>query len=73
MTDEEFAQIYRDMELELISSMKRNLSKHLKEEQKVGFKFAQWQSETLKEMKRFQKENKSIIGDYTKEIGRAHV
>lgn len=66
MTDEEFAQIYRDMELELISSMKRNLSKHLKEEQKVGFKFAQWQSETLKEMKRFQKENKSIIGDYTK-------
>lgn len=66
MNDEEFAQIYRDMELELVSSMKKNLLRHLKEEKKVGFKFTQWQSETLKEMKRFQKENKSIIGDYTK-------
>lgn len=66
MSDEEFAQIYRDMELELISSMKRNLSRHLKEEDKVGFNFTQWQSETLKEMKRFQRENKSIIGGYTK-------
>ncbi len=66
MTEEEIAQIYRDMELELISSMKRNLSRHLKEEDKTGFKFTQWQSETLKEMKRFQRENKSIIRDYTK-------
>ncbi len=58
-------QLYRDMELELISSMKRNLSKHLKEETRVGFDFTQWQAETLKEIKRFERENKDIINNYT--------
>lgn len=56
------------MELELISSMKRNLSRHLKEETKVGFDFPQWQALTLKEMKRFQRENKEIIGNYTNKL-----
>lgn len=66
--DIDIKEIYKEMELELISSMKRNLSKHLKEENKVEFKFTQWQAETLKEMKRFQRENKDIIGKYTEPI-----
>jgi len=53
------------MELELISSMKRNLKRHLKEEEKLGFDFPQWQALTLKEIKRFQKENKAIVSNYT--------
>lgn len=65
MTGEDIETIYREMELELISSMKRNLSRHLKEEKKVGFEFEQWQAATLKEFKRFQRENQSIIGNYT--------
>lgn len=68
MTGEDIETIYREMELELISSMKRNLSRHLKEEKKVGFEFEQWQAATLKEFKRFQKENKSIIGNYTSSL-----
>lgn len=59
-------EIEQEIELELISSMKRNLSRHLKEEDKTGFNYPQWQAETLKEMKRFQRENKSIIRDKTK-------
>lgn len=61
-------QIYQDMETELIFSMKRNLSRHLKEEKKTGFEFTQWQSETLKEMKRFQRENKEIVDNYTSSL-----
>ena len=63
-------EIYREMELELISSMKRTLSRHLKEEEKTGFNFTQWQAETLKEMKRFQHSNKSIVGSYTKGLSK---
>lgn len=63
-------EIYREMELELISSMKRNLSRHLKEENRVGFEFTQWQAETLKELKGFQRENKDIIGNYTNPISK---
>lgn len=66
--DIDIKKIYQEMELELISSMKRNLSRHLKEETKVGFEFTQWQAETLKEVKRFQKENKAIINNYTKPL-----
>ena len=64
--DLDIKQIYQEMELELIHSMKRNLSRHLKEESKTGFEFPQWQAMTLKEIKRFESVNKSIIGDYTK-------
>lgn len=66
MNDYNIKELYEEMELHLISSMKRNLSRHLKEEEKVGFEFTQWQAEKLKELKRYQKENQKIIGDYTK-------
>lgn len=66
MNDYKIKELMEDMELELISSMKRNLSRHLKEEDKVGFEFAQWQAEKLKELKRYQRENKNIIDGYTK-------
>ena len=59
-------EIEQEIELELISSMKRNLSRHLKEESKVGFNYPQWQAETLKEFQRFQRENKSIVREKTK-------
>ena len=56
------AEIYKEMEQELIASMQRNLGLHIAEEQKVGFKYPQWQAEKLKELKRFQRENERIIG-----------
>ena len=66
MNDYNIKQLYEDMEMELISSMKRNYNRHLKEENKTGFEYSQWQAEKLKELKKYQQENKNIIGDYTK-------
>jgi len=66
MNDYNIKQLYEEMEIELITSMKRNLNRHLKEETKVGFQFTQWQAEKLKELKRYQRENRKIIGGYTK-------
>ncbi|WP_312907237.1 phage minor capsid protein [Tissierella praeacuta] len=60
--------IYEQMELELIASMKRNLSRHQEEEQKVGFKFEQWQGAKLRDLERFRKENRKIIDKYDTEI-----
>lgn len=66
MNDYNIKKLYEEMELELLSSMQRNLSRHLKEEEDTGFKYTQWQAEKLKELKRFQKENKEIVGKYVK-------
>lgn len=66
MNDYEIKKLYEKMEMEIISSMKRNYKRHLKEENKTGFKYTQWQAEKLKELKRYQRENKDIICTYTK-------
>ncbi|MBU5439490.1 phage minor capsid protein [Tissierella sp. MSJ-40] len=61
-------EIYQQMELDLIASMKRNLSRHQEEEVKQGFKFEQWQSVKLRDLERFRKENIKIIGEYARPI-----
>lgn len=61
-------EIYQEMELELIRSMKRNLSRHEEEELKQGFKFEQWQSAKLRDLERFRKENEKIVGKYSEPI-----
>lgn len=66
MNDYHIGNVMEEMEKELIISMKQNLSRHLKEEDKMGFEFPQWQTEKLKELKRYQRENKTIIDNYTK-------
>lgn len=64
MNDYELKKLYEEMELHLIKSMKRNLGKHLLEEKEIEFEYPQWQAIKLKELKRYQKENKKIIGRY---------
>ena len=66
MNDYNIKKLYEKMEIELIDSMKRNLGRHLLEEDEIGFKYPQWQAEKLKELKRFQRENSNIIGGYVK-------
>lgn len=70
MNDYKIKKLYEEMEISLIDSMKRNLSRHLTEEDEVGFKYTQWQSEKLKELKRFQRENKKIIGSHVKGLNK---
>lgn len=57
------ADIYREMEAELIASMKRNLGLHEAEEALTGLKYPQWQAIKLKELMRFQRENERIMGE----------
>ena len=70
MNDYKIKQLYEEMEMEIISSMKRNYQKHLNEETKAGFKYTQWQAEKLKELKRYQRENQDIIGEYTNNLSK---
>ena len=63
--DYDIAQIYKEMELHLISSMQRNLGRHLKDEIAEGKEWKMWQAEKIKELKRYQKENKDIVKFYT--------
>ncbi len=70
MNDYKIKELYEQMEKELISSMKRNLKRHLKEEDEVGFEYPQWQAEKLKELSRYRRQNKSIIGEYTNGINK---
>lgn len=63
--DYDIAQIYKDMEQEIISSMQRNLSRHIQEEKTVGFDYPQWQAEKLRSLRQYQIENAKIINSYT--------
>lgn len=55
------ADIYREMEAELIASMKRNLSLHEAEEAFTGLKYPQWQAAKLKELQRYQRSTTRIM------------
>jgi len=70
LNDYKIKELYEQMELEIIASMKRNLSRHLKEENKVGFTFTQWQAIKLKELRKYQKENKIIRNKYLKNFNK---
>lgn len=61
MLDYDVKKMYEDMEIHLIKSMKRNYKRHLIEENETGFEFPQWQAMKLKELKRYQRQNKDII------------
>lgn len=61
MTDKDIADIYRDMELRLIESMKRNLGLHIAEEADTQLEYPQWQAIKIKELRKYQKQNKGIV------------
>lgn len=60
----DIAKIFEEMELRLIASLKRNLSRHKAEEEKEGFKWSAWQAEKLKNIDKFRRENQDILGEY---------
>lgn len=55
-------EIFEEMTLNLIASMKRNLSRHEAEEERVGFRFDQWQLAKLRALRKYRQDNKKIIG-----------
>ena len=70
MTIQEIVELFEQLELHLINSLKRNLMRHRKQEQDEGGKdgvpknWEAWQSAKLRDVRRFRRENEKILGEY---------
>lgn len=70
MTAKEIADLFEALELHLIASLKRNLMRHRKQEADEGGiggipkHWEAWQSAKLRDIQRFRRENKVILGEY---------
>lgn len=60
--------IFEQMEFDLISSMRRNWKRHEQEEEKEGFKWEQWQSAKLRNLRQYQRENQKIVSSWQDKI-----
>lgn len=60
--------IFEEIEQRLIQSLKRNLSRHQKEEEDEGFSWTAWQAEKLRDLERFRQENAQIMAQFTDQI-----
>jgi hypothetical protein len=53
----DITKIFQEIENQLISSMCRNLSRHIDEEQEADANYPQWQTKQLQALERYRKEN----------------
>lgn len=74
MTAKDIADLFEQLELHLISSLKRNLTRHRNQEATEGGingvpeHWEAWQSAKLRDIQRFRRENKKILGQYSSVI-----
>lgn len=67
----DISKIFEEIELRLISSLKRNIIRHKQEEQQYVFDWAAWQAEKLRNIDKFRHENSRIMSGYTNVIDSA--
>ncbi len=60
--------IFREIELNLIDSMKRNLSRHEKWEGELDYKWEQWQISKLRSIEKYRSTNRKVIKSYQNEV-----
>ena len=60
--------IFEQMELDLISSMRRAFYFHQNEQKKEGFEWEQWQLSKLRAMEQYRARNRKIVSKYNKPI-----
>lgn len=60
--------VLEEIELDLIRNLRRNLKRHEKEEDKEGFRWEMWQRAKLRNIAKYRKKNKEIVGERSKEI-----
>ena len=60
--------IFEEIELDLIKNLKRNLTRHEKEEEKEDFRWEMWQKAKLRNLFKFRKENLDIVNNHSAEI-----
>lgn len=63
--------IFEEIEQRLISSLKRNLMRHKREEKDEGFSWSAWQAEKLRGLERYRRENAAIMSEYADQIDTA--
>lgn len=64
----DIAQIFAQLELDLIASMKRNLGSHEDEEAKEGFEWEQWQRRKLQALSRYRREIRKQLQKHSRDI-----
>ena len=57
----DIVQAFQRIEEILIKSMKRNLTRHLNEEMDLDMNWSAWQTEQLKALNQFKKDNKKLF------------
>ena len=60
--------MFEEIEIRLISSLKRNLHRHKTEEAVNDFNWASWQAEKLRNIDNFRKNNAKIVNEYVSVI-----
>mgnify|MGYP002622847593 CR=1 FL=1 len=60
--------IFEEIEQRLVKSLKRNLGRHKEEEEQEGFNWSAWQTEKLRSLEKFRRENAAIMQEYTEQI-----
>nr|DAY85567.1 MAG TPA: minor capsid protein [Caudoviricetes sp.] len=63
--------IFEQMELDLISSMRKAFYFHQREQEKEGFEWEQWQLSKLRAMEKYRARNRKIVSKYNKPIQEA--
>lgn len=60
--------VLEEIELDLIQNLRRNMKRHEKEEEEEGFRWEMWQKAKLRNIAKYRKRNKEIVGERSKEI-----
>lgn len=60
--------VLEEIELDLIRNLRRNLKRHEKEEEEEGFRWEMWQKAKLRNIAKYRKKNRAIVGKRSKEI-----
>lgn len=64
----DIARIFEEIELRLIASLKRNLSRHKAEEIREDRQWTAWQAIKLQNLQKFRRENRQIMQEYSDKI-----
>jgi hypothetical protein len=64
----DISDLFVQIEIKLIASLKRNLAGHRAWEKAEGFQWPAWQAEKLKHIDAFRRDNRKIMADYTDAI-----
>lgn len=68
MTAREIAALFESLELQLVASLKRNLTRHLAQETDEDRQWPAWQALKLRELSRFRRETSAIAKEYAPQI-----